>query len=211
MLMNSQMPLMLTLATRNALHTCAAIIAKQHGLVVVVSSKEGMAQALRECLRTTPGVDFLIFPTGIHAVAESRQVDLEQDFGLTWIDPVQSQWNDVSRLLDHPRLRWLTILESSRLGRRMLAEWRPSGGSPLPRLTTTQIFNAFPFTSYQEFVIGNWRSIIWGIAAGRMKQMQRPDLADRCLARMRCYLTPSDKRWFLPYLFVRTAFYEADL
>lgn len=102
-------------------------------------------------------------------------------------------------LLQIPELNQVIVLQLSCMGRMLLPEWEMSKQSKL--LSMSAIQEHLEDWRFEKRSIGNLRSLLWGFLSGKMLTLNRLDLMDRCLARMRRHLFPSNQ--FTPFPYIR--------
>lgn len=183
------------LATLAALDACVAWASTAGGQVLVVASSPHLCVPLLSRLEVTQGLQCLLLSDGSSSPPVGFDVDLGDGFVLAWLQPVRTDLNFLGSVLRHPRLQHVIVLQASLLGRRLLAEWSTQPTHCLMQKSTIQqILGTAYYWSSDEFTVGNLCSLLWGFLGARSLALGRPDLADRCNARMRRHLFPAVKQ-----------------
>lgn len=198
------MPGSLSLASRNALDACAAWTSHAGIKALIAASNLALGESLQGRLLLTSEIQSLILPVGSDNKKTGSEIDLGSEFTLVWIQPLNTNLSFISRILRHPKLRQVLVLQSSWLGRQVLPEWYALQGQRPARISQVrqilQVLNADQSWSFTEITIGNLSSLSWGLVSGRLTALNRPDLADRCKAHMRRHLFPMKALRGLYYL-----------
>lgn len=191
----------LTLATKNAFGACAANLNPAGQTALIYTANPPLGDALAEYLRQTIPARCIPFsPEGMQS-PYSNDLTGASGLCLVLLQPLEGQPLFKPAVLRQPNIRQIIILQASWLGRKVLPEWQlPLGRQPvtLARLhTTVTRESGWPC---RETVVGSLAGLGWGYLTGRMLALNRPDLADRCGARMRRELFPSAARSDLVYI-----------
>jgi len=191
----------LTLATKNAFATCAALVFQSRPDIRILSSTPSLGEALTQYLKIAPGPDCSLNSTnGSKAPAPTGPFP-KLESSLVLLQPVMDTIFHDSSFLSNPKAMQVIILQSSWLGRKLLPEWRMLPGQQMSSITKLrQILPHQTTRPYKEITIGNVSSLFWGFFSGRLLASGRPDLADKCNASMRKYLIPSTKPYRLTYI-----------
>lgn len=187
------------LATLNALNFAAAWSSANSNIVYFISSAPGQLEPFLNRIQITPCMKYIDLSgcttnSDVHSLLEPGAQG-----SLILIETSKDYFIYLRDLLQIPELNQVIVLQLSCMGRMLLPEWEMSKQSKL--LSMSAIQEHLEDWRFEKRSIGNLRSLLWGFLSGKMLTLNRLDLMDRCLARMRRHLFPSNQ--FTPFPYIR--------
>lgn len=182
---NEQRHLQLNPATAVGLDVLAAWLSSKPAAVLLLTTIQAIHDPLWQRIVLTPSLEII-----------QSKYNVDKFFSLLIVQPQDEDLAKVESSLHHPHLCQVIHLQPTWIGRRLLPEWRPTHKN----IVTKTIKHRLGDWHCEDRSIGNLQSILWGFLSGRMVALNRPDLVDRCAARMRRHLFPAPRPTALAYL-----------
>ena len=187
------------LSTKNALDLVVSWASTNSNIVYFISSAPGLLEPCLNRIQITPCMKYIDLSgcttnSDVHSLLEPGAQG-----SLVLIETSKDYFIYLRDLLQIPELNQVIVLQLSCMGRMLLPEWEMSKQSKL--LSMSAIQEHLEDWRFEKRSIGNLRSLLWGFLSGKMLTLNRLDLMDRCLARMRRHLFPSNQ--FTPFPYIR--------
>lgn len=188
------------LSTKNALDLVVSWASTNSNIVYFISSAPGLLEPFLNRVQITPGMKYIDLSgcttnSDVHSLLEPGAQG-----SLILIETSKDYFIYLRDLLQISELNQVIALQPSCMGRKLLPEWELSKQSE--PLSMSDIQKHLQEWHCEKRSIGNLRSLLWGFLSGKMLTLNRLDLMDRCLARMRRDLFPSSQFTILPYILV---------
>ncbi len=188
------------LATLNAFNFAAAWASANSNIVYFISSAPGLLEHFLNRIQITPGMKYIDLSGCTTNSDVYSLLEPGAQGSLVLIETSKDCFIYLRDLLQIPEINQVIALQPSCMGRKLLPEWEMAKQSE--PLSMSDIQKHLQGWHCEKRSIGNLCSLLWGFFSGKMLTINRPDLMDRCFARMRRNLFPSNQFTILPYILV---------